>query len=175
MRRKKLLRNERSGTLSAALELLSVPKVLPEHGRPVATSKITIQDRSRRIRWNMGPCQHKTWLAALEQLDLEAEFCSLRQWRGFQIGAHRFVIRMNLDFFHDKHELAKVLQMKPAAAYLPETYLSIEDFIHSGQNEGVERPINDMFYSYVLFLRFFHAMHVPEMERRCSFMIFLIE
>ncbi len=145
MRRKKVVRNERGGTLSAALELLSVPKVLPAHARSVASSKITIQERSRRIRWNMGPCQHKTWLAALEQLDLEAEFCSLRQWRGFQIGAHRFVIRMNLDFFHDKHELAKVLQMKAAAAYLPETHLSIEDFIHSGQNEGVERPINTCF------------------------------
>lgn len=76
-------------------------------------------------------------MAALAQLDLEAEVDSLRQWRGFQIGSNCFIVRMNVEFCHDKHQLAKVLQEVPSAAvWLPETYLSIEDFVNSGQHEG---------------------------------------
>ena len=95
------------------------------------------------VRWNMGPCQHKTWLMALSRLatsrpGMENEFCTLRQWRGFQIGARRFMVRMNLDFCHDKHELARVLQADAICrSYLPETYLSIEDFVNSGASDGL--------------------------------------
>ena len=48
------------------------------------------------------------------------------------------MVRMNLGFCHDKHELARVLQADPICnSYLPETYLSIEDFVNSGASEGL--------------------------------------
>lgn len=133
--RKKPIPRDKKSFCSAALQLLA--------GSQVQTRSLALQkdaaarpDR-RRIRWNMGPCQHNTWMAALAQLDLEAEVDSLRQWRGFQIGSNCFIVRMNVEFCHDKHQLAKVLQEVPSAAvWLPETYLSIEDFVNSGQHEG---------------------------------------
>ena len=90
--------------------------------------------RSTRIRWNMGPCQHRTWLSALRKTGLEAEFCNLMQWRGFQFGSRRVAIKMK-DFCHDKYELARELLQTPSlSSTMPETYLSVEDFVASRRN-----------------------------------------
>ena len=56
----------------------------------------------------LEPLLRPTWVA-----QVEPEFCTLRQWRGFQIGSNRFHVRMNLDFCHDKHELAKAIETDP--------------------------------------------------------------
>lgn len=65
---------------------------------------------------------------------------------GRRIGSNCFIVRMNVEFCHDKHQLAKVLQEVPSAAvWLPETYLSIEDFVNSGQHEGAWNAIDSTF------------------------------
>eukprot|EP00930_Biecheleria_cincta_P061648 TRINITY_DN47211_c0_g1_i1.p1 TRINITY_DN47211_c0_g1~~TRINITY_DN47211_c0_g1_i1.p1 ORF type:complete len:447 (+),score=60.60 TRINITY_DN47211_c0_g1_i1:170-1510(+) len=92
--------------------------------------------RRGRIRWNMGPCQHNVWHSAMEKLGLGAEFCTLRQWRGFQCGSSRVVVKMNADYCHDKHQLAKVLrEHNEVAKYLPETYLSVEEFVRNAERQ----------------------------------------
>ena len=97
------------------------------------------QKRGARIRWNMGPCQHGTWLTALRKTGLEADFCNLMQWRGFQLGSRRVTIKMK-DFCHDKYDLARELLQYPSlSGCMPETYLSVEEFVAAGRNvEGHE-------------------------------------
>ena len=88
------------------------------------------------------------------------------------MGSNRFIVRMNVEFCHDKHQLAKVLQQVPSTAvWLPETYLSIEDFVNSGQHEGDRNAIfffhshlgisRDLSWAFLGFSPFFVA-HVPE-------------
>ena len=92
------------------------------------------QKRAGRIRWNMGPCQHRTWVSALGKSGSDADFCNLMQWRGFQFGSRRVAIKMK-DFCHDKHELAReLLQHEHLSLHMPETYLSVDDFVGSGRN-----------------------------------------
>ena len=104
----------------------------------VSLAQHTSQKRSARIRWNMGPCQHRTWVSALRKSGLDVDFCNLMQWRGFQFGSRRVAVKMK-DFCHDKHELATELMQYPAlSGHMPETYLSLEEFLASGRNsEGL--------------------------------------